>query len=64
MINFLEKWRESCIMEIQLLQDRRGVSGIILKAKREGLGNYLYFGIWKNFIYQAFIIYQVFKLQV
>lgn len=61
---FLEKWRDSCIMEIQLLEDRRGVSGIIFKAKTEDLGNYLYFDIWKNFIYQAFIIHQVFKLQV
>lgn len=61
---FLEKWRDRCIVEIQLLEDRRGLSGIIFKAKREGLGNYLYFDIWKSFIYQAFVIHQVFKVQV
>lgn len=38
--------------------------GSYSRQKREVLGNYLYFDIWKNFIYQGFIIHQVFKLQV
>ena len=37
---FLEKRRDSSVLEIQLLEDRRGLPGTVFKGKRLGLGNY------------------------
>lgn len=38
MISFPGKKQNGCIMEIQLLEDRRGLLGTIFKGKREGPG--------------------------